>query len=95
MTAASGKRDELIAILLEGLKDMPGCLTYVVAKDAVDADPIWVTEVRDSKESHQASLSLPAVRRAIERGRPLIGGFGQSVETDPVGGHGLTEVGEP
>lgn len=27
-----GKRDELIKILLEGVSDMPGCLSYVVAK---------------------------------------------------------------
>ena len=89
MTAAEGQRDTLIAILLEGINSMPGCLSYVVAKDPADADAIWITEVWDSAASHQASLSLPAVQQAIARGRPLIAGFGERFVTEPVGGHGL------
>lgn len=89
MTAVAGQRDALIAILLEGVADMPGCLSYVVAKDPADANAIWITEVWDSQESHKASLSLPAVREAITRGKPLIAGFGDSVVTEPIGGHGL------
>jgi quinol monooxygenase YgiN len=89
MTATAGKRDELVAILLEGVHDMPGCLSYVVAHDAGDADAIWITEVWDSQASHAASLKLPAVRDAIARGRPLIAGFSDGATTVPVGGHGL------
>ena len=37
MTAARGKRDELISILLEGAARMPGCLSYIIAKDLSDA----------------------------------------------------------
>lgn len=92
INTAPGQRDALIAILLEGVSGMPGCLSYVVAQDPVDADAIWVTEVWDSRESHTASLSLPSVQRAISRGRPLIAGFGERFETMPVGGHGLTPV---
>ncbi|HEX2140456.1 MAG TPA: putative quinol monooxygenase [Woeseiaceae bacterium] len=84
-----GERDALIAILLEGTMDMPGCLSYIIATDATDANAIWVTEVWDSKESHEASLSLPAVQKAIARGRSLIAGSGERFETEPVGGHGL------
>jgi quinol monooxygenase YgiN len=89
MPVAPGKRDELIAILIEGVAGMPGCLSYVVARDESDADAIWITEVWDSRESHQASLGLPSVQQAIARGRPLIAGFGERFETVPVGGHGL------
>ena len=89
MIAQPGKRDELIAILLEGTGAMPGCLSYIVAKDAKDANAIWVTEVWDSNESHAASLKLPAVQAAIERGRPLIAGFDSHSETEPVGGVGI------
>jgi quinol monooxygenase YgiN len=92
MTAADGKRDELIAILVQGTKEMPGCLSYVVAKDPADATTIWVTEVWEDEASHKASLSLPAVREAIAKGRPLIAKFDQRVITEPVGGHGLTPV---
>lgn len=89
MTAAPGQRDLLIAILLEGVSGMPGCLSYVVAQDPADENAIWITEVWDSKASHDASLSLPTVREAIAKGRPMIAGFGESVVTTPVGGHGL------
>ena len=89
MTAAADKRDELIAILLEGTTKMPGCLSYIVAKDPGDANAIWITEVWDSQASHEASLSLPGVKAAIAKGRPLIAGFSDRVVTSPVGGHGL------
>ena len=91
MLAAPGQRDALIAILLEGIGGMPGNLSYIVATDPVDENAIWITEVWDSAESHRASLSLPVVREAITRARPLIAGFGDSVTTEPVGGVGLLE----
>jgi quinol monooxygenase YgiN len=89
MIAVEGQREALLAILLEGINDMPGCLVYVVARDPADANALWVTEVWDRKESHQASLALPAVKAAIEKARPLIAGFGSYVATEPVGGVGL------
>jgi quinol monooxygenase YgiN len=67
MTAVPGKRDALIDILLEGVADMPGCLSYVVAKDPNDANAIWITEVWDSKSSHEASLTLPSVKPPSRR----------------------------
>jgi quinol monooxygenase YgiN len=89
MTAVAGQRDALVAILLDGVAGMPGCLSYVVATDPADADAVWITEVWDAEASHAASLALPAVRAAIARGRPLIAGLGPSTTTAPVGGHGL------
>lgn len=89
LVAAPGQRDALLEILLEGTSEMPGCLSYVVARDPSDADALWITEVWDSEESHRASLALPAVRDAIDRGKPLIAGFGERFVTEPVGGHGL------
>lgn len=84
-----GKRDALVDILMQGTLAMPGCLSYVIAKDAADPDAIWVTEAWDSQASHKASLALPAVQQAISRGRPLMAGFGERFQTEPVGGHGL------
>jgi quinol monooxygenase YgiN len=89
MRAVTGQRDALIAILLEGTGSMPGCLSYIIATDPADGDAIWITEVWDSEASHKASLSLPAVRDAISRGRPLIAGFDSHTVTTPVGGYGL------
>ena len=82
-----GQRDRLATILLDGTTAMPGCRSYVVAKDPGDVDAIWVTEVWDSRESHLASLKLPAVQQAIAQGRPLIAGFAERFETEPVGGY--------
>ena len=89
MTATPGQRDALIAILIDGVAGMPGCLSYVVARDPKDADLRRITEVWDSQASHQASLSLPSVRAAIAKGRPLIAGMEAPIVTAPVGGQGL------
>ena len=89
MTATPGNRDALAAALLEGLNDMPGCLSYIVAEAPDDADALWITEVWDSAESHQASLALPQVQAAIARARPVIAGFSDRHETRPIGGVGL------
>jgi quinol monooxygenase YgiN len=92
MTAAPGQRDVLIDILLEGSGTMPGCLSYVIAKDPEDEHAIWITEVWESAQDHRASLSLPSVQQAIKRGKPLIASFGSMTATEPVGGHGLVRA---
>jgi len=91
ITATGGQRDALAAILLGGTGSMPGCLSYVVATDPADPDALWITEVWDSQTSHRASLGLPAVQAAIAKGRPLIAGFSNRVETVPLGGYGLKQ----
>ena len=78
MNATPGQRDLLISILLEGTAEMPGCLSYIVAKDSKDENGIWISEVWDSKESHAGSLKLPSVQQAIARARPLIAGMGRA-----------------
>lgn len=80
-----GRRSEL-AEILASIGAMPGCISYVVANDTARRDALWITEVWESEEAHAASLELPEVRSAIERGRPLIVGFESRVETQPVSG---------
>jgi len=90
MIATPGQRDALIAIILgDGEAAMPGCLSYIVAKDLDDADAIWITEVWEDQASHMASLALPEVQQAIAQAKPLIADFGDSIITMPVGVHGL------
>jgi quinol monooxygenase YgiN len=89
MTAKPGQRDALEAILLETQGGMPGCFSYIIARDTDNADALWITEVWDSPASHAASLTLPVVQQAIARARPIIAGFGDRVVTTPVGGIGL------
>lgn len=88
-SAQPGKRDELITLMTASVGEMPGCRSYVVGKDRTDPDKLWVTEVWDSQESHKASLQLPAVADTIKLAMPLIAGFGEHIEYDPVGGYGL------
>ena len=87
--AAPGKREDLIAIMLEGSVPMAGCLSYVIARDPASEDGIWITEVWDNKENHVASLGIPEVKATIARAMPLIAGFGERFETEPLGGVGL------
>ena len=64
MKVTPGQRDALIALLLGGVSDMPGCLSYVVAQDPADADIVWITEVWDSQASHLLRLPQSTHREA-------------------------------
>jgi quinol monooxygenase YgiN len=92
MLAVEGRREALMQVLMDGVSGMPGCLSYIIARDPSDPEAIWITEVWESKASHEASLRLPSVQQAIAAGRPMIAGFGpERFETEPVGGHGLVQ----
>lgn len=91
LTAAQGKREELIALLKSSASKMPGCYSYVVARDSADESVIWVTEVWDSEASHDASLSLPAVREAIPQAKLIVSHFEKVAATMPVWDGGRPE----
>ena len=84
MMAVAGKREELIGYLLAGSAEMPGNLGYAIFRDLGDENAIWITEVWESAEAHQASLKLPQVQAAIASARPIIAGFGTRAEVEPV-----------
>jgi quinol monooxygenase YgiN len=87
--AQPGKRDALVAAMLDDDTPIPGCVSFVVAHDPSDPDVVWITEVWDSQASHKASLAMPSVKASIERAMPLIAKFEMNVETAPIGGIGL------
>lgn len=89
MRAAPGKREELLDMLLDATGTLPGCLSYIIARDPADTTAIWVTEVWTDSASHKASLTLPQVQAAIAKAKPLIAGFEFQIETEPAGGFGL------
>lgn len=91
MHATEGNRDQLIQILLNGTQEMPGCTLYAIAADTSDETGIWITEIWDTEESHQASLQLPSVQEAIAQGRPMIAGFGDRHIVTPIGGVGVSK----
>ena len=86
MTSKPGERDALLALMLQGAENMPGCLSYIIAKDTGDENAVWITEVWEDEAQHQASLQLPSVRDAIAKAMPLIAGMEPGVITNPVGG---------
>lgn len=89
IVAKPGSREPLLALLLRGTGQMPGCLSYVIAKDPAQPETIWVTEAWRSEADHRASLTLPEVKRTIAEAMPLIASFESVAKIEPVGGHGL------
>jgi len=92
LMVAPGKRDQFMDILRQSAVGMPGCLSYVVAKDSSDENTVWVTEVWDSLTSHDASLLLPSVKEAIPRAKAIVSNFEKIAITTPVWGVGLESV---
>ncbi len=91
MRTQPGARDQVVALLLEGQQrtTMPGCRLYVISTADTDPDLIWVNEVWDTKESHDASLQIPEVRATIAQVMPLLTGEFTRQETRVAGGLGL------
>ena len=95
MRTNEGRRDEVIAILLGGADGLRavGCQLYAVCTDPADADVIWVSEIWDSRELHDASLQLPETKAAIGRAMPLLTGEFTRQELNVVGGLGVSMAG--
>ncbi len=93
LTALEGKVEDLAEILLKAseiVSGAAGCHLYVISKDRADPDSVWITEIWDTKEDHDESLKLPAVRELIGQVMPLLNGMpekGQELEV--LGGLGL------
>jgi quinol monooxygenase YgiN len=91
MRAKPGKGGEVVDLLLAGIETepMPGCELYVVGTDRDDPDLLRISEVWTTKEAHDESLTLPAVRATIAVVMPLLTGEFTSHEVDVHGGFGL------
>jgi quinol monooxygenase YgiN len=91
MRTQPGLRDEVVRALVDGADALTaaGCRLYVVSVSDDDPDCIWVNEVWESKDSHDASLQLPEVRAAIQATMPKLTGEFTSQELRVVGGLGV------
>lgn len=85
-SATPGKRDALIAIPLEGIHEMFGCLSHLVARDPTDVDAVRITEARDYAARYKASR-WPAAKDAIAKISPLIADSRHPRAVEPVCGH--------
>lgn len=84
-----GQRDALVAILLRPKPELreSGCLLYEVGINDDVPDTVFVSELWESAEAHQASLHLDSTRAAIAEAMPLLSG--------QMGGHRFTVLGSP
>ena len=91
MKAKPGCRDDVVSILTGGAGGLRvhGCHLYVVGVSRTDDNTIWVTEVWESKDKHDASLQLPEARTAISKAMPLLTGEFTRQELAVVGGLGV------
>lgn len=92
MTAVPGKRDALVQQMLraaELMRQVPGCLLYLVSTSTVEPDDIWITELWRDEAAHGASLSMPGVRDLIKETMPFLAGAPEGTRFMPVGGKGL------
>lgn len=94
LTAQPGLRDQLAEILIRAsqmVSVMPGCQAYIVLEDTKDESAVWVFELWDDKEMHDASLRVDSVRALIAEAMPLLAGPPAGSELRVLGGHGLSE----
>jgi quinol monooxygenase YgiN len=92
LTTTPENRDKLINILLQAaalMDDQQRCKFYIINKDRDDAGKVWVMELWDSKDAHDAALTLPEVRALIGQAMPLLVGQPSGASLDVMGGKGL------
>lgn len=90
--AQPSRRGELAEILLRASKmvsGMQGCRTYIILEDVADDSAVWVFEMWDDKEAHDASLRDENVRALISEAMPMLAGAPSGSELRVLGGHGL------
>lgn len=92
LQAQPGKRAVLVDILLRAAKlvsAMRGCHSYIVLEDVQDESCVWVFEVWDDKEFHDASLRDGKVRELIAQAMPTLAEAPGGSELRVAGGYGL------
>ncbi len=92
ITAISEKRKELLDILLEAAKTMEAvqnCKLYIVNESTTEPDAVWVTEIWDSKQSHEASLNNVSSKDLISKALPFIARPPEQIILSPIGGKGI------
>lgn len=75
LTAKPGQSRELAGILLKASKlvaTAKGCKLYVVGEDTNEPDAIYITEIWETKEDHDNSLTVAGVRELIGEAMPII-----------------------
>ncbi|NND32892.1 MAG: antibiotic biosynthesis monooxygenase [Saprospiraceae bacterium] len=75
LIATPGNASKLADILIKASKlvaTAEGCQLYVIGKDKSDANAVWITEIWDTQEDHDKSLSVPGVKELITQAMPML-----------------------
>lgn len=85
--AMPGSRDKVVEILVRSSPDLvaAGCLLYEVGTAEDAPDSVFVVELWESSDAHQASLQLPSVQASIKEAMPLLSGEMSGNRFDVVG----------
>ena len=93
LMVAPGKRDQFMDILRQSAVGMPGCLSYVVAKDSSDENTVWVTRdeadgaLLASRTAREPRSSSPVSGRQEGRWISFWPAQGISFRAAPAGGN--------
>jgi heme-degrading monooxygenase HmoA len=94
-TAMPGRADELADLFVQvasGLRSVPGCISWIVARNPQVADEVWIQELWVSSDAAEQALAAqdsgegpqPADVMALCAGPP------QRIDLTPVGGVGFS-----
>ena len=89
LTAKPGRRDEVVANLLDSgrsFDDDDACLLYLVAEASEDVDAIWVVDLWTSEERHAEALQDPSLRSVVAETIAMLEGPPEQIEVRPRGG---------
>lgn len=75
-----------MASMLTDVGLLPGCLSFVVARDPDHPDAFYMTEVWQSKAHHAASFEISGVKASVAMLIPLVADWGSEIVTEPIGG---------
>ena len=92
-TVQDGERDTMVEILLEAAESMASleaCEVYLVNISEEEPNSVYVYEVWNNEESHQASLTLEATQKLIQRAKPIITGMERISTLKAMGGKGIS-----
>ena len=92
LVTQNGKRSELVEILKKAavlVGEIPACRLYIVHEDIANETHVWVYELWDDKQAHDASLSVEQIRNLIMQARPLLVAAPDGAELRMVGGYGV------
>ncbi len=85
--------EKLASILLKAselVSTANGCQLYLVSLDREDSNTVWTTEIWDSKEDHDNSLSIIGVKELISQAMHLLATPPEiGKEIDVLGGYGI------